>query len=281
MASTLKNRLSDKLQAMQPELMDRNLVTMPVPAPNATVTTEENIVNMPTTPNTAAAKATAGYMALTTNALDIFKENLKNQPLSFQLFDTVKSPTGGATAFSVPGLAGDNIVKELTGIILDFTTPRAYWDTPDPVEGVPPICHSRDSVISFEGRPCSQCTFNDYGSKNGDTSAKACKESVAIFLLRPDNILPIIVRVPVTSKLKFLKYTTRLVGNLNPICGVVTRITLEKATSKAGQPYAMYNFEAIKTLTKEETANVRIFSQRFIEAFTAVADNDIELQKAS
>jgi hypothetical protein len=218
-------------------------------------------------------------VALTTNALDIFRENLKSQPLSFQLFDTIKSPAGGATAFSVPGLSGDDVVKELTGIILDYTTPRAYWDTPDPVEGTPPICHSQDSVISIEGKACSQCAFNDFGSKSGDTNAKACKESVAIFLLRPDSILPLIVRVPVTSKLKFLKYTTRLVSNLTPICGVVTKITLEKVTSKAGQPYAMYNFEAIKTLTKEETANVRAFSQRFIEVFTAT--DDVELPKAS
>ncbi len=89
------------------------------------------------------------YLALNNNALEIIQENLKKQPLSFQIFDIVKSPSGGATVFSVPGLAGDEAAKELTGIILNYTTPRAYWDTLDPVEGTPPVCMSRDSITYF------------------------------------------------------------------------------------------------------------------------------------
>lgn len=60
---------------------------------------------------------TSNYAALTNNALDIIRDNLKKQPLSFQLFDIVKSPSGGSTVFSVPGLSGDEAAKELTGII--------------------------------------------------------------------------------------------------------------------------------------------------------------------
>jgi hypothetical protein len=213
------------------------------------------------------------YIALTNNALDIISDNLKNQPLSFQLFDIVKSPSGGATVFTVPGISGDEVEKELTGIILDYTTPRAYWDMPDPAEGAPPVCYSRDSMISHEGKPCSRCPFNDFGSKNGESNAKACKESVLLFLLRPDRIIPLIIRVPVSSKLNFQKYATRLCGSLTPLSGVVTRITLEKATSKDGKPYAKYVFEAVGTLSPEETANARAFGQKFMEVLNA---DDIE-----
>ena len=229
--------------------------------------------------STALTPTGTRYVALTNNALDIIRENLKNQPLSYQLFDTIKPPAGGVTAFSVPGVSGDEIEKELTGIILDYTTPRAYWDTPDPVEGIPPICYSHDSLISYDGKPCNGCVFNDFGSKNGDTKAKACKESVVIFLLRPDNILPLAVRVPVSSKMKFLKYTTRLASTLTPICGVVTKITLEKATSKTEQPYAQYNFEAVTTLDQEETVSIRAFGKRFMDALNAAVEP--ELRKAS
>ena len=55
----------------------------------------------------APALETSNYIALTSNTLSIIRENLKNQPLSLDLFDIVKSPSGGATVFSVPGLAGD------------------------------------------------------------------------------------------------------------------------------------------------------------------------------
>ncbi len=121
----------------------------------------------------AVVPAESGYIALSNNALDIIRENLKNQPLSLQLFDVVKSPSGGATVFSVPSLTGEEAEKELTGIILDYTTPRAYWDTPDPVEGTPPVCMSQNSIVSSDGKACFSCPYNDFGSKDGESNAKA------------------------------------------------------------------------------------------------------------
>ena len=213
----------------------------------------------------AVARKDSGYIALTNNALDIIRENLKNQPMSFEMFDIVKSPSGGSTVFSVPGLSGDEAEKELTGIILDYTTPRAYWDTPDPVEGTPPVCLSQNSIISHDGKACAHCPYNDFGSKDGETNAKACKESVLIFMLRPNNIMPLLIRVPVTSKARFLKYTTRLIGSLCPINGVVTKITLDRATSKAGKPYALFNFETVSILTPEETALAKKYAKQFMD----------------
>lgn len=207
----------------------------------------------------------SGYLALTSNALDLIKENLKQQPLSFQLFDLVKSPSGGSTVFSVPGLSGEEAEKELTGIILDYMTPRAYWATSDPVEGMPPTCLSKDSLISADGKVCAHCPCNDFGSKDGESNAKACKESVLLFLLRPGSVFPLLVRVPVTSKKLFLKYTTRLVSRLTPLSSVVTKITLEKATSREGKPYALFHFDAVEVLGSEEAEKVREFGRQFMD----------------
>ena len=252
-STSLKNRLNEKIAK----------------TPDTTNDVSENNL----TQETAIVPFTSDYIALTNNALGIINENLKNQPLSFYLFDVVKSPSGGITSFSVPGLAGDNMEKELVGIILDYTTPRAFWDTQDPVEGTPPVCYSRDSIISHEGKPCNRCVYNEFGSKingNGsESNGKACKESVHIFLLRPDNIMPIIVRVPVSSKIIFQRYMTRLIGRMIPLSGVVTRITLEKATSRDGKPYALYNFEAVNTLSPDETSMAKAFGQKFMEILTA------------
>ena len=236
--SNLKSRMGEKVQELQ----------------------------MPTTTPTES-----GYLALASNALDIIRSNLKSQPLSYDLFDIVKSPSGGSTVFSVPGLAGDEAEKELTGIILDYTTPRAFWDTPDPVEGIPPVCLSSNSVISHDGKACAHCPRNDFGSKDGDSNAKACKESVLLFLLRPNNIIPLLVRVPVTSKARFLKYSTRLLSTLNPLSSVVTKITLDKATSKTGKPYALFSFEAVGKLTPEEAAQAKEFGRQFSEMINAAA----------
>ena len=219
---------------------------------------------------TALSQIGARYVALSSNALEIIRSNLKNQALTLDLFDIVKSPAGGSTVFAVPGLTGEEAAKELTGIVLDYTTPRAYWDTPDPVEGTPPVCMSENSIISSDGKACAFCHFNDFGSKDGETNAKACKESVLLYLLRPNNILPLLVRVPVTSKNRFLKYTARLAGALTPVNGVVTRITLDKATSKGGKPYALFNFEAVSTLAPDEAASAKEYARQFMEIVSTV-----------
>lgn len=212
---------------------------------------------------------TNSYTALTNNALDIICDNLKKQPLSFQLFDIVKSPSGGSMVFNVPGLSGDEAAKELTGIILDYSTPRAYWKTSDPVEGTPPDCFSEDSITSHEGKACATCPFNDFGSKDGESNAKACKESVTLFLLHPDNIMPIIVRIPVSSKLRFQRYMTRLVGRMIPLSSVVTKITLEKTTNRTGQPYSLFNFEAVEELEPNEADAAKAFAKQFSELLNA------------
>jgi hypothetical protein len=264
----LKNRLNGKINPAK-----QNPATGP--AADKAEIAEEKAETMQDEANNELATVETDYIALKNNVLDIISDNLKNQPLSFQLFDTVKSPSGGATVFTVPGLSGDELVKELSGIIIDYTTPRAYWDTPDPVEGQAPNCFSHDSLISIDGRPCSRCEFNTFGSKDGESGAKACKESVLLFLLRPDNIIPLIVRVPVSSKILFQKFATRLCSSLTPIHSIVTKITLEKATSKEGKPYAKYVFEAADALSAGEAASAKAFGQRFMEIINTADQTEV------
>ena len=257
----LKGRMSGKMQELQQTTGNQNITVTSVP-------------------ETSLAPVDSTYLALTNNALDIIRANLKSQPLTLDLFDLVKSPSGGATVFEVPGLAGNEATMELSGIVLDYTTPRAYWDTPDPVEGTPPVCMSQNSIISHDGKSCALCPYNDFGSKDGDSNAKACKESVLLFLLRPNSIIPLLVRIPVTSKPRFLKYSTRLLSTLTPLSSVVTKITLEKATSKQGKPYALFNFQTVSTLGPEEAAQAKAFGQQFMEIVNA-AQMVPELAQAS
>ena len=128
-------------------------------------------VEATTAPDAELVPTNSGYLALSNNALDIIRANLKSQPLTLDLFDLVKSPSGGATVFEVPGLAGNEAAMELTGIVLDYTTPRAYWDTPDPVEGTPPVCLSQNSISSHDGKACAHCPYNDFGSKDVESNA--------------------------------------------------------------------------------------------------------------
>jgi len=259
--TTLKDRLTENLQTSRSVSKTERKIKM------------DNITDI--------ATVDSDYIALKSDALGIIAENLKNQELSYALFDTIKSPAGGATSFTVPGVSGDELVKELVGIIIDYKTPRVRFDSVDPVEGTLPSCFSADSVVSNEGKLCNQCEYNEFGSKdNGNSNGKQCRESVSVFLLRPNSILPIIVRIPVSSKMSFLKYMTRLVSNATPLSAVVTRISLEKATSKGGQNYASYKFEAAVQLSSHESLTARTFGQKFSELLDAT-DVDTELADAA
>jgi len=82
--------------------------------------------------------------------------------------------------------------------------------------------------------------------------------------------MPIIVRIPVTSKYIFQRYLARLISRLIPLSGVVTRITLEKATSKGGQPYAQFNFEAVSILEPDEAGYAKAYGQKFSDMLHVV-----------
>ena len=62
-----------------------------------------------------------------------------------------------------------------------------------------------------------------------------------------------------------MKYSTRLLSTLTPISSVVTKITLERATNKGGKPYALFNFEAVGSLSPEEAAHAKAYAQQFMD----------------
>jgi hypothetical protein len=74
-----------------------------------------------------------------------------------------------------------------------------------------------------------------------------------------------------------------LVGQLIPISSVVTKITLEKATSKGGQPFALYNFEMVERLEDDEAANAKLFGQKFAEylQIDVELDENTELKESA
>ena len=71
-----------------------------------------------------------------------------------------------------------------------------------------------------------------------------------------------------------------MLSTLTPISSVVTKITLEKATSKQGKPYALFNFQTVSTLSPEEAAKARTYAQQFMEIVNA-AQMVPELAEAS
>jgi len=198
-------------------------------------------------------------------------------------------PSGGVLAWPVKATADDQrpaMVEELEGVIVLHHPAYAYYSNPTPAPGTRPDCSSRDGVtgITTDGGemvPCATCPYNQFGSglrEDGTPSrGKACKNAFMLYLLREGEILPTMVKIPPTGVKPLKSYLQGLLiprDRSNPMRRphqVVTRITLNPATSASGTTYAVPAFEAIGALAPETAESLRRYGQSFV-GVTPVAD---------
>lgn len=77
--------------------------------------------------NELAPKTGFALAPMDNSLLDMIREELDG--LGSIPFDVVKIPSGGGVAFEVPGDDPDNpdVVKELTGVIIEHHPMNSYW----------------------------------------------------------------------------------------------------------------------------------------------------------
>lgn len=200
---------------------------------------------------TAIELADTGYLVLQkdSNIVEIVEENLGSEGVSSYDLDRVKIPAGGATAFEVPTLEGEESVKEIEGIIIFWKTARAYWPEKFNGENNPPQCSSVDGEVG-QGTPggyCAKCPLAQFGSaENG--KGQACKQMRQLFIVRENDILPLVLTLPPTSIKPAKQYFMRLASKGIKYTHAATRITLEKAKSGEGITYSKAAFALVKQL---------------------------------
>lgn len=191
-------------------------------------------------------------------------------------------PAGGTLAWSVKATADDkrpSVVEALEGVIVLHHPAYAYYSNPTPAPGTRPDCASRDGVsgITTEGGElisCATCPYNQFGSAvKADGSpgkGKACKNAWTLYVLREGEILPTMVKIPPTGVKPLKSYIQGLLlprDKSNPMRRpheVITRITLNPATSGDGTTYAVPAFEAVGALKPETADALRRYGQTFI-----------------
>ena len=62
-----------------------------------------------------------------TSPLEVMRENVGAGGLTVFDLDRIKIPTGGGTMWTVPTLEGDTASKDVTGIVVAWREPRAFW----------------------------------------------------------------------------------------------------------------------------------------------------------
>lgn len=179
-------------------------------------------------------------------------------------FDRIKLPAAGSTVFEVPGDDPGSMeaVKEITGVILYHHPLFTYYRSAYSGGNAAPDCGSYDGItgVGEPGGTCARCPLNQFGS--GENGGKACKNKQRIFILREGELLPVVLTLPTGSMREFSNYLKRLVAKGGRANRVVTRFTLNKASSSGGIAYSQAQFGVARQLTAEELPFILSMSEQ-------------------
>src|SRR5690606_12876447 len=200
-----------------------------------------------------------------------FMEELEGLEVTF---DRVKIPSGGGLAFEVPVDDDEtDTVKEIVGVVVDHHRVNAYWPNIYSGQGQPPACSSMDgkigvappeSEVEWAGgqQSCATCPFNQWGSDEGGTGGKACKNMVRLYILREGEAFPLMLTLPPTSIRNWSNYLAKrvLARGLRPH-QVVTRIGLKKEQSRGGITYSQATFKLAGLLPEDVQQRMATYAQ--------------------
>jgi hypothetical protein len=204
---------------------------------------------------------------------DAVSANLGDSSMSASDLERIKIPAGGGTAWAIQGLDGEEMLKELAGIIVAWRDTRAYWSVPmEQSDGnMPPDCYSLDARTGT-GKPggnCHKCPLAQFGS-DADGPGQACKLVRQLFLIREENLLPEIVSLPPSSIKPARQYFMRLASKAVPCYSLITKIGLEKTKNAQGIVYSRAAFTSGGRLTPEQAARIKEYAA-MLQPFLASA----------
>lgn len=189
--------------------------------------------------------------------LELLAENLaEGENLGIGNLTKVGNPSGDTLTFKLPSADGGRpeTVDSIEGIVLNWQDGRTYYESEQATEGAPPDCSSRDAVHGFgefmkgsAANPtglCADCPMGQWvrSTNGGPDTPPACKEMVNVLVLTDREALPLLVRVPRTSKSDFEKYRKGLVRYNTGLARSITKITLDSAKSTDNVKYAKMTF---------------------------------------
>jgi hypothetical protein len=237
----------------------------------------------------AVANTESNFIALRADASgvnikDIIAANMGGDRLTAFDFDRVRIPTGGGNIWTVPSLEGDQNMQTLEGIIVHWQPVRAYWSLSLEKSdgGTPPDCSSTDGIVGNgdPGGSCEQCPLAQFGSSTKGTRGQACKQMRLLFLIRENDILPLVVVLPPTSIRPAKQFFFRLAAGAVPYYGVVTGITLTKTKNAGGIAYSQAAFSVKRILSDEERDRIEAYANELRPALTSVTIDSSDYQVA-
>jgi len=205
----------------------------------------------------------------------LLKGNLAGRTLTAADLVRAPIPAGGGTTWEIESLDGVEKADEIEGVIIHQKNIRAYWPDAE-INGEPPLCRSDDAMTGIgaiqadqpaESRDCFTCPMAQWGSDPKGGKGQACTLKKALFILRPDSILPMVVMIPPSSLQNIDRYLLALLNASAPFWGAVTGLSLEKAQGNSGA-YSRVKARRVAPLTPEQTARMKLYQDDIVPALS-------------
>jgi len=205
------------------------------------------------------------------NVAEVLAENLGGESLGALDLPMIKVPGGTSpAAWAVETIDGDEIVKDLQGILVGTSLQRTFYkESFDDGGGQPPDCTSKDCItgVGDPGGECDKCPYSQFGSAdNGD--GQACSMSRIFYMLLPGQFLPTAVRIPPSSLKMAKKYLLRLASQGLPYYSVITSLTLNKTKNAGGTAYYEIVFSMAERLPADAVAGVKEIAESLRSAIS-------------
>jgi len=176
------------------------------------------------------------YPVLREDAAEFLTEMLA--PIGMAEIPKMKVPSGGGSAWEVPGLGGEADVSKSVDVVIGLllAKQRTYWGRDfEDSEGGPAACRSSDGVtgIGSPGGECKVCPKAQWAEEKGGPPPE-CSEGATAFFFLPGAALPTVLRIPQQSLQAMKAYCFELASQRVLYSQVVTRLGLTKEPRKTG-----------------------------------------------
>ena len=198
----------------------------------------------------------------------IMDANLAGGQMTAFDFDRVTIPPAGGRMWNVPTLDGGEASEtEVIGIIGHWQDVRAYWPG-EFAGGEPPSCSSEDARLGVgdPGGNCQACGLAAFGSDK-DARGQACKQMRRLYIIRPGQLLPLVLTLPPSSLRAVRQFFVRLTSAQMPYWAVIAGVGLEAAANKQGIKYSKATFRVVRVLTDDEATRITAYVGSLREAF--------------
>lgn len=187
---------------------------------------------------------------------EIFDENQgTDETIGPNDLPRITLPSGKVSVWELPSIQGPIHADSFEGILVAWKHNRAYWPNKYSGQGEPPDCRSNDGIVGI-GKPggiCQECSLSKW---DGDI-APACTDQRVLFIVRENNILPLVLVLPPTSIPPMRKMMLNLTNEKLSHWSVVIKFALEKDKSAAGIEFSKLKPSVVRVLDPEEQKRVR------------------------